>query len=120
VPANDLLLGQDETDYISGGGGADYLEGDGGTDVLRGDLPLAAPSSETVVSPLSGVWPGAPAAPDIIEGAQADGQDDIVGGSTVSGYRDDGDAVEGDGGDDAVWLCCWPTSRRRTCRRCWA
>ena len=99
---NDLLFGQDETDYISGGGGADYLEGDGGTDVLRGDLALTAPSSETVVSPLGGVWPGAPATPDVLEGAQADGQDDIVGGSTVSGFRDGGDAIEGDGADDAA------------------
>ncbi|MEO8555026.1 MAG: calcium-binding protein [Actinomycetota bacterium] len=99
---NDLVFGQDKTDYISGGGGADYLEGDGGADVIRGDLPLSVVSTETTVVPLSGSWPGSASDASTLEGSALDGQDDIVGGASIPSFRDAGDTIEGDGGDDAV------------------
>ncbi|MEJ2854471.1 MULTISPECIES: calcium-binding protein [unclassified Saccharothrix] len=96
----DVLWGQDGGDFLSGGGQADYLEGNGGADVLRGDLGLGEPSSETTVLPLADPgWPGAPS--DGLEGSDpSHGQDDMIGGSAAAGFRDGGDAFEGNGADD--------------------
>lgn len=96
----DVLYGQDGNDQLSGGAGADYLEGNGGYDVLQGDLLLAQPGGHTATSPLNTTWPGSPSAPDVLEGSGPDGQDDLLGGSSIAGFRDTGDSVEGDGGAD--------------------
>jgi Ca2+-binding RTX toxin-like protein len=95
----DVLWGQDGGDFLAGDGDADYLEGNGGDDVLRGDRGLGSPSSETTVVPLADPgWPGSPSA-DLV-GSAPDGQDDMIGGSTIQGFRDGGDAFEGNGADD--------------------
>ncbi len=97
----DVLWGQDGGDFLAGDGDADYLEGNGAADVLRGDRGLGAPSSETTVVPLSNAdWPGAASGPDQLVGDAPDGQDDMIGGSTIQGFRDGGDAFEGNGADD--------------------
>ncbi|HVK20939.1 MAG TPA: calcium-binding protein [Actinokineospora sp.] len=98
----DVLWGQDGGDFVSGGGQADYIEGNGGADVLRGDLGLGEPSSETTVVPLADPgWPGAASAPAELEGTDPTaGQDDMIGGSSAAGFRDGGDAFEGNGADD--------------------
>ncbi|HEY3003720.1 MAG TPA: calcium-binding protein, partial [Kribbellaceae bacterium] len=100
----DTLWGQDGGDYISGGAQADYLEGNGGKDVLRGDLSLGAASSETTVVPLANAsWLGSPSGPALLEGSLTpDGQDDLIGGSSAKGFRDDDDTAEGDGEDDVL------------------
>lgn len=96
----DVLWGQDGGDFLSGGGQADYIEGNGGADVLRGDLGLGEPSSETTVVPLADPgWPGAPS-PDLDGNDPSHGQDDMIGGSAAAGFRDGGDAFEGNGADD--------------------
>jgi Ca2+-binding RTX toxin-like protein len=98
----DVLWGQDGGDFLSGGGQADYLEGNGGADVLRGDLGLGAASGETTVVPLADPgWPGTASAVGELEGTDtASGQDDMIGGSSAAGFRDGGDAFEGNGSDD--------------------
>ncbi|SDJ14585.1 Ca2+-binding protein, RTX toxin-related [Actinokineospora alba] len=98
----DVLWGQDGGDFLSGGGQADYLEGNGGNDMLRGDRMLSEPSTETTSVPLTDPgWPGAASAVDELEGTDTtSGQDDMVGGSAAVGFRDGGDAFEGNGSDD--------------------
>src|SRR6185437_12989009 len=116
---NDVAFGQDGNDAVSGGGGDDYLEGNGGGDVIRGDrlltdvapldpgvsvLSVAAPeTSIAAFGPASPAWP-ADADPsstnDQGSGATPAGQDDILGGSSIPGFRDTGDSVEGDGSAD--------------------
>jgi Ca2+-binding RTX toxin-like protein len=98
----DVLYGQDGGDFVSGHGQADYLEGNGGGDVLRGDLPLGSASTETTVVPLPDPgWPGAPSAIGELEGTDTvAGQDDLIGGSSAAGFRDGGDAMQGDGAAD--------------------
>ena len=99
----DLVYGQDGADLVSGGGGADYLQGNGGADLLRGDSSPEAEARLGVVKPpfFDGTWQAPLATYDDGVG-QADGQDDVLGGSDVRGFRDGGDTVEGNGGDDAV------------------
>lgn len=97
----DVVWGQDGGDFLTGDGHADYLEGNGGGDVLRGDLGLGAPSAETTVTPLADPgWPGSSSGPDQLVGTAPDGQDDMIGGSTIQGFRDGGDVFEGNGEDD--------------------
>ncbi|MCX2947152.1 calcium-binding protein [Lentzea sp. NEAU-D7] len=97
----DVQWGQDGGDFLTGDGDADYLEGNGGGDVLRGDRGLGSPSSETTVVPLDDAdWPGSSSGPDQLVGTAPDGQDDMIGGSTIQGFRDGGDAFEGNGEDD--------------------
>ena len=101
----DAIWGQDGDDAISGDGGGDYLEGNGGADSIRGDRPLGAASDVTpdaTLLPDPG-WPGAPGTLAQLMGTGSpDGQDDIIGGSARSGFRDTGDRIEGNGGDDVV------------------
>jgi Ca2+-binding RTX toxin-like protein len=98
----DLLYGQDGDDLVSGGGGDDYLQGNGGADLLRGDSsPEAVRDGVTTPAFTAGAWPAPPTSYD--DGpVQADGQDDILGGSDARGFRDGGDTIEGNGGDDAA------------------
>ncbi|MFC7614521.1 calcium-binding protein [Actinokineospora soli] len=98
----DVLWGQDGGDYVSGGGQADYLEGNGGSDVLRGDLALDVEAPETTVVPLPDPnWPGAPSPIGDLDGTDTvAGQDDMIGGSAIPGFRDSGDSMQGDGADD--------------------
>ncbi len=98
----DLAYGQDGDDVVSGGGGPDYLQGNGGNDLLRGDSSPEAVRAGITPPPFTvGAWPRPPAAYD--DGpTTADGQDDLIGGSDVRGFRDGNDTVEGNGDDDAV------------------
>ncbi|RZU76087.1 Ca2+-binding RTX toxin-like protein [Micromonospora kangleipakensis] len=94
----DVVLGQDGPDAISGGGHDDYVEGNGGADRMWGDRRLA--EGGVALPPL--VWPGTPSPVAVLEGdlGAPDGQDDLLGGSTIAGFRDGGDKVEGDGAAD--------------------
>lgn len=99
----DVMYGQDGNDQISGGPGADYLEGNGGSDILRGDRRLDEPPPEpgaAATTPLTTVWPGSAAAFAELEGAGPDGQDDMIGGSSLPNFRDAGDSISGDGAGD--------------------
>jgi Ca2+-binding RTX toxin-like protein len=116
----DMLFGQDGNDFISGGPDDDYAEGNGGSDSIRGDayLGVAAPTnvfppaypstSDTVVSEtttpttLTASWPGASGTPTELEGVMSapDGQDDLIGGSTIQAFRDGNDTIQGDGEAD--------------------
>jgi Ca2+-binding RTX toxin-like protein len=116
----DMLFGQDGDDFISGGPHDDYAEGNGGADTMRGDryLGVAAPTNffspievpfttDTVVAEtttptaLPASWPGAPGELTDLEGATGpDGQDDLIGGSTIQAFRDGNDTIEGDGEAD--------------------
>jgi Ca2+-binding RTX toxin-like protein len=99
----DVMYGQDGNDQMSGGPSADYLEGNGGADIVRGDnLLSAAPSAvgEAATSPLSTTWPGSASGAADLEGTGADGQDDLIGGSSLPNFRDSGDSIEGDGESD--------------------
>lgn len=97
----DLLYGQDGTDYISGGPDSDYIEGNGGADVIRGDKSLDDPSGHTPVpAVVDPGWPGAASSADELTGTGTDGQDDLIGGTSRRGFRDTGDSIEGDSGDD--------------------
>jgi Ca2+-binding RTX toxin-like protein len=115
----DVLFGQDGADAISGGPHDDYVEGGGSTDTIRGDallsdapvtnvFPPSSPSaptdqtvSETTVAPLSDSWVGSAGSEDALEGgAGPDGQDDLLGGSSIQGFRDGNDAIQGDGQAD--------------------
>ncbi|MBY8874201.1 hypothetical protein K7640_20440 [Micromonospora sp. PLK6-60] len=99
----DALWGQDGDDALTGDGDGDYLEGNGGADVLRGDNPLGAAGRSTVTPLPDPGWPGGPsAAADLVGPGAPDGQDDLIGGSAAAGFRDTGDVVEGNGGDDVV------------------
>jgi Ca2+-binding RTX toxin-like protein len=116
----DVILGQDGNDALSGGSGDDYVEGNGGTDTVRGDLPLTATAplsttdiagrttnAESTVAPFAN--PGWPSIlpPDTSTDDQSgpggtDGQDDLIGGSSLQGFRDGDDVVEGDGAADTI------------------
>jgi Ca2+-binding RTX toxin-like protein len=95
----DAAIGQDGDDRLYGGSEDDYQEGNGGHDVLYGDQ----------VAPPTGS-PHETAAPDL-DGVQGPaGQDDQIGGSSwakttaangaVTGQRDTGDELHGDGNAD--------------------
>ncbi len=92
----DVILGQDGADAISGGGDDDYVEGQGSGDTIRGDAPLGA--GQLITEPADAAWvkPGADGA------ALVEGQDDLTGGWSILGYRDGGDAIQGDGNHDFV------------------
>jgi Ca2+-binding RTX toxin-like protein len=92
----DVILGQDGDDRISGGGDDDYIEGEGGADVIHGDAALTA--SDIVPAPAGSAW----TTPAVDDDTVTDGQDDIAGGSSRQRYRDGGDTIHGDGGDDFV------------------
>ena len=93
----DVLLGQDGDDAISGGSQDDYAEGQGNADVIYGDRLLAAVG----ITPPVVAWPGSPSAGFGADGG-ADGQDDLLGGSSRPGFRDAGDTVHGDGVSDFI------------------
>ncbi len=93
----DVLLGQDGSDKISGGSSDDYAEGQGADDTIYGDRSLAAAG----ISLPAESWPGSPSAGyDADTGAE--GQDDLIGGSSRPGFRDAGDIVHGDGVSDFI------------------
>lgn len=115
----DVLFGQDGNDAMSGGPDDDYIEGNAGSDSIRGDRYLSDPSptnvlppagppatadqtvAETVVPSIVDAWVGTPGSFDDLEGpAGVDGQDDLIGGSTLQAFRDAGDFIEGDGEGD--------------------
>jgi Ca2+-binding RTX toxin-like protein len=116
----DMLFGQDGNDFLSGGPHDDYGEGGGGDDVIRGDMLLDAdaptnvfppsyPSTADQVvtetpkpDPLAVVWPGVPGTDAELNGpaGQPDGQDDLMGGSSIQGFRDGNDTTQGDGEAD--------------------
>ncbi|MGK5740972.1 hypothetical protein [Micromonospora sp. URMC 103] len=99
----DTLWGQDGDDALTGDGGGDYLEGNGGADLLRGDAALTGTGHGTVTPLPDAGWPGEPSAPAALVGPGGpDGQDDLLGGSAASGFRDAGDLIEGDGGADVL------------------
>jgi Ca2+-binding RTX toxin-like protein len=92
----DVLLGQDGQDTLTGAAGDDYVEGNGGDDLVYGDTLLSAIPGLT---PLDGSWLPR-VAEDRGETDSPNGQDDLIGGSTTSGFRDGNDVVHGDGGAD--------------------
>jgi Ca2+-binding RTX toxin-like protein len=99
----DVMYGQDGNDQMSGGSMADYLEGNGGDDLIQGDRPLfTAPpiAGQPVTTPLGTNWPGTAGDLADLEGASADGQDDMIGGSSIANFRDGKDNIEGDGEGD--------------------
>jgi Ca2+-binding RTX toxin-like protein len=100
----DVLFGQDGRDFVSGGADGDYVEGSGGADVVRGDLALDDASDHTTTVPLADPgWPGSASGPDQLTGATTPhGQDDLIGGSSIRGFRDTADAIEGNGAGDVV------------------
>ena len=95
----DVLFGQDGVDRLYGGADDDYMEGNGGGDLLFGDQN-AAPTGNAHESPAVEL-DGAPG---------PDGQDDQIGGSSwartragngaITGQRDGGDELRGDGEAD--------------------
>ena len=99
----DVVFGQDGGDQISGGAGDDYVEGNGGHDYIYGDRTLA----DAGVALPSMTWPDPPdswqppmtPAEDVAGPA---GQDDLVGGSSMVGFRDAADDIHGDGGADYI------------------
>jgi len=118
-PGTDIAFGQDGSDAVSGGGGDDYLEGNGAADVMRGDLRLSdpapqdpgvsvqdSPTDETTVHAFGAVSPAWPTDTDPAstadDPASAAGQDDVLGGSSIPGFRDGNDFIEGDGEADFV------------------
>jgi Ca2+-binding RTX toxin-like protein len=101
----DVMYGQDGNDQMSGGPGADYMEGNGGTDNMRGDKLLADNTGHVAVPLIADPgWPGlaSTVASGDREGntANPDGQDDMIGGSSMQAFRDAGDNIEGDGEGD--------------------
>ncbi len=101
----DVLWGQDGDDAVSGGAHDDYAEGNGGADTIRGDAALADPSDRGLQGPTldDPDWPGTATAITERDGAVLpEGQDDLVGGTSTPGFRDDGDGVEGNGADDVA------------------
>jgi Ca2+-binding RTX toxin-like protein len=99
----DVMYGQDGNDQMSGGPSDDYMEGNGGDDILRGDARLDQPPAllgEAATTLLSTVWPGAQSGFGDLEGLGADGQDDMMGGSSIPAFRDGNDQMEGDGESD--------------------
>jgi Ca2+-binding RTX toxin-like protein len=107
----DVVYGQDGNDQMSGGPKSDYLEGNGGDDSIQGDRPLFTPapiSGQPITAQLGTAWPGTASGAADLEGTGADGQDDMLGGSSIANFRDGSDNIEGDGegdfqlGDDGV------------------
>ena len=107
----DVQFGQDGTDFLFGDGGADFQHGSGHADVLVGDRPVGSYSGISlppevggtlpVLPPLPSGLPGTPSTGEQLVGpAQADGQDDQIGGSNIVGHRDTGDWLFGDGQAD--------------------
>ncbi len=94
----DLLLGQDGSDVLTGNAGDDYVEGNGGNDFLYGDRTLPVALTDAGRSLIT------PGRPDRSDEPNADvagvEQDDLIGGSTLPGFRDGSDVVHGDGGAD--------------------
>lgn len=93
----DLLLGQDGADWISGGAGDDYAEGQAAGDSIHGDFALTA--AEIVDAPTGAAW--STPSPESVTTAEH-GQDDLLGGSNRSAFRDGGDTITGDGQSDFV------------------
>lgn len=97
---DDFAFGQDESDWISGGPESDYLEGNHGSDFVFGDRSLAAAATVTQVVDAGPIPAVATVAPEVADCATADdtqlngpagrtdGQDDIIGGSSLEGHRD--------------------------------
>jgi Ca2+-binding RTX toxin-like protein len=107
----DLLWGQDGGDAISGGPGADYAEGNGGDDAIRGDALLTDAVTNTgftIPAQPAAAWKPHPATgPELLEGSGADGQDDLIGGSSRQRFRDEtgggaNDLIEGNGEGDMI------------------
>ncbi|MFI7463510.1 hypothetical protein [Nonomuraea sp. NPDC049646] len=99
----DVLWGQGGDDQLSGGGQGDYAEGGDGADQIRGDLPLTAESAHTTTRPLTDPgWRGDPSGAADLEGDDAPGQDDLIGGSARQAAADGADAIEGGGGADVL------------------
>ena len=100
----DVMFGQDGPDEISGGFGDDYAEGNGAGDYLWGDQSLSAAGVTQLEPPVSAPWPGTASSADGLNGPDGldgvDGQDDLLGGSTMVGFRDAGDLIHGDGASD--------------------
>ncbi|HEY3004410.1 MAG TPA: calcium-binding protein, partial [Kribbellaceae bacterium] len=94
----DVLLGQDGGDKISGGSADDYAEGQGADDTIYGDRSLAAGG---ISLPVVATWPDSPSVGYDADGG-ADGQDDLIGGSSRPGFRDAGDVIHGDGVSDFI------------------
>ncbi|WP_206794239.1 calcium-binding protein [Amycolatopsis sp. MtRt-6] len=95
----DVVFGQDGDDQISGGAHDDYAEGNGGHDTMFGDRTLA--EAGIPITPPNPVWPGA-ASGDLGDVSAPNGQDDLLGGSSLAVFRDTADDVHGDGAADFV------------------
>jgi Ca2+-binding RTX toxin-like protein len=93
----DVIFGQDGDDQISGGGGDDYVEGNGGHDTIYGDRTLAD-AGIGITHPVPD-WPG-PATDTTGDTAAPNGQDDLIGGSSLQAFRDTGDDIHGDAASD--------------------
>jgi len=94
----DVVFGQDGADSISGGADDDYAEGNGDHDVVYGDRSLAE-AGISIAAP-SPDWPG-------LSNNEADvswpnGQDDLIGGSSIQAFRDTVDDIHGDGAADFI------------------
>jgi Ca2+-binding RTX toxin-like protein len=94
----DVMFGQDGMDTISGGAGDDYAEGNGDHDVLYGDRTLVE-AGIAIVHP-SPDWPGS--SNNEADISSPNGQDDLIGGSSIQGFRDSTDDVHGDGAADFI------------------
>jgi Ca2+-binding RTX toxin-like protein len=99
----DVILGQDGDDQISGGANDDYAEGNGGHDTIWGDnlLDESLIAAAKTAAATGGAPNGLPAgAEDRQDVATPNGQDDLMGGSSIKGFRDTVDDIHGDGGAD--------------------
>jgi Ca2+-binding RTX toxin-like protein len=94
----DVVFGQDGNDLISGGADDDYAEGNGGTDTIYGDRTFAD-IGHTITPPGTG-WPGSSSGE--ADDGSPDGQDDLIGGSSIQVFRDANDFVHGDGEADLI------------------
>ncbi|MEU9688884.1 calcium-binding protein [Amycolatopsis japonica] len=95
----DVMFGQDGDDQISGGAHDDYAEGNGGHDTMFGDRTLA--EAGIAISPAEPAWPGT-ASEDLGDVSAPNGQDDLIGGSSLEVFRDTADDVHGDGAADFI------------------
>lgn len=107
----DTEFGQDGADFLFGDGGADVQQGGPAADVLVGDRPITQYAGISLPPQVGGTLPALIAAPaplpgapsvgvDLLGPAEPDGQDDQIGGSNLTGHRDAGDWVFGDGAAD--------------------
>ena len=107
----DVEFGQDGTDFVFGDGGGDFQFGNGTPgrrggrpfgDGVRRDPAAARGRRHPADPPRATVGlPGTPSTGEQLVGpAQADGQDDQMGGSNRAGHRDTGDWIFGDGEAD--------------------